>query len=155
MKKEDPRRPPRNWYKLKEMLATFSALLWVLFGYVCPLYDQNYKLQRVLNHPSTKLVKSEFTRIWFAHITWQVLEETRMFLDQQMGPNDFTNRVPRRSPTAYLGESIKDVRQNKFLDSVTMPRQRNHQKNINTWETHQGKSQGGNIQENGVYSGNV
>ena len=32
MKKVDPRRPPRNWYKLKEMLATFYALLWVLFG---------------------------------------------------------------------------------------------------------------------------
>ena len=43
MKKSDPRRPPRNWYKLKEMLATFAALLWVLFGDVCPLYDQIYK----------------------------------------------------------------------------------------------------------------
>ena len=31
----------------------------------------------------------------------------------------------------------------------------NHQENINTWGTHQGKSQGGNMQENGVYSGNV
>ena len=36
-----------------------------------------------------------------------------------------------------------------------MPRQWNHQDNINTWGTHQGKSQGGNIQANGVYSGNV
>ena len=42
-KKSDPRRPPRNWYELKDMLATFSALLWVLFGDVCPLYDQIYK----------------------------------------------------------------------------------------------------------------
>ena len=32
MKKKDPRRPPRNWYKLKEMIATFDALFWVLFG---------------------------------------------------------------------------------------------------------------------------
>ena len=31
MKKVYPRRPPRNWYILKEMLATFDALLWVLF----------------------------------------------------------------------------------------------------------------------------
>ena len=43
MKKTDPRLPPRNWYELKEILATFSALLWVLLGYVCPLYDQIYK----------------------------------------------------------------------------------------------------------------
>ena len=39
MNKDDPRRPPRNWYELKKIMATFDALLWVLFGYVCPLYD--------------------------------------------------------------------------------------------------------------------
>ena len=44
MKKSDPRRPPRNWYELKEMLAAFAALLWVLFGDVCPLCDQILKL---------------------------------------------------------------------------------------------------------------
>ena len=40
-KKADPMRPPRKWYELKEMLATFAALLWVLFGDVCP-YMINY-----------------------------------------------------------------------------------------------------------------
>ena len=34
MKKTYPRRPPRNLYELKEMIATFSESLWVLFGYV-------------------------------------------------------------------------------------------------------------------------
>ena len=57
MKKSDPRRPPRKWYELEEILATFAALLWVLFGYVCPLYDQIYRLCRVLNHPSIKAEK--------------------------------------------------------------------------------------------------
>ena len=80
MKKLDPRRPPTNWYELEEMLATFAALLWVLFGDVCPLYDQTYKSWRLLNHPSIKAVKPKFTRIRCAHITWQVLEETRLFL---------------------------------------------------------------------------
>ena len=70
------------------MRAIFAAFLWVLFGDVCPLYDQIYKLWRVLNHPYTKSVKSKFTRIWCAHITWQVLEETRLFFDQRLGPND-------------------------------------------------------------------
>ena len=54
MKKKDPKCPPRNCYKLKEMQAEFAAWLWVLFGDVCPLYDQIYKLWRVLNHPSIK-----------------------------------------------------------------------------------------------------
>ena len=84
MKKEDPRRPPRNWYELEDMLAIFSTLLWVLFGDVYPLYDQVLKLWRMLNHPSIKAVKSKFTRIVCAHITWQVLEETRLFFNQRM-----------------------------------------------------------------------
>ena len=77
--KADPRRPQRNWYELKEILATFTAFLWVLFGDVCPLYDKNYKLWRVLNHPSIKAVNSRFTRVRCSHITWQVLDEIRLF----------------------------------------------------------------------------
>ena len=42
---------------------------------------------------------------------------------QRLGPNDFTNRGPRILPTADLGELIEDLGKNKFLDSVTMPRQ--------------------------------
>ena len=61
MKKADPRRPPRNWYELKEMLDKFAALLWVLFGDVCPLYDQVLKLWRVLKHPLLKAVKYKLT----------------------------------------------------------------------------------------------
>ena len=30
--KSDPRCPLRNCYELKEMIATFAALLWLLFG---------------------------------------------------------------------------------------------------------------------------
>ena len=151
MKKADPMRPPRNWYKSKEILATFSALLWVLFGDVCTLYDQIYKLWRLPNHPSIKAVKSKFTRIRCAHITWQVLKEKILFFDQRLGPNDFTNGGPRRFPTADLGGLTEDVRRKKLLDSVTIPRQCNNQENINTWVTHQGKIQGGNMQATGFF----
>ena len=96
------------------MLATFAALLGVLFGDVCPLYDQIYKLWRALNHPSIKAVKTNFKRIRCAHITWQVWEGTRLFFDQRLGPNDFTNRGPRRFPTADLGGLIEDVRQKNY-----------------------------------------
>ena len=76
------------------------------------------------------------------HITSQVLEETQLFFDIWLGPNDFTNRGPRRFPRADLGGLMEDVRQNNFLDLVTMPRQWNNQENINTWGTHQGNIQG-------------
>ena len=84
-KKTDPRRPPRNWYELKEILATFVALLWVLFGDVCALHDQIYKLRRVLNHPYIRSVNSKITRIWCVHITWQLLEKIGLFFGQWLG----------------------------------------------------------------------
>ena len=106
MEKVYPMRSPVNWYELKKMLATFAESFWVLFGDVCPLYDQILKLRRGLKRPYTKSVKSKFTRIRCAHITWQVLEETRLFFNQWLVPNDFTNRVPRRLPPADLGGLI-------------------------------------------------
>ena len=36
-----------------------------------------------------------------------------------------------------------------------MPRQWNNQENLNTWRNHQGKSQGGNMQATGVFTGNA
>ena len=84
-------------------------------------------MMEVIESPLYKTMQSKFTRIWCAHITWQVLEETKLFFDQSLVPNDFTNRGPRRFPTADLGGLIEDVRRNKLLDSVTMPRQWNQQ----------------------------
>ena len=37
-----------------------------------------------------------------------------MFLDQQLVPNDFTNRGTRRSPTADVGRLIEDLRQKNY-----------------------------------------
>ena len=83
------------------------------------------------------------------------MEETRLFFGHRLVPNDFTNRGPRRFPTAYLGGLIEDVRRNKFLDSVIMPRQWNNQGNLNTWGTHHGKIQGGGMQANRIFPGTV
>ena len=92
---------------------------------MCPLYDQVFQLRRVLNHPSLNAVKSKLTHVRCAQITWQVLEETRLFFDQRLGPKDFTNKGPKIFPTADWGGLMKDVGHNKILDSVTMPRQWN------------------------------
>ena len=88
-------------------------------------------------------------------MTWKVLEETRLFFDPLLGPNDFINRGPRRFPTADLGGLIEDVRRNKFLYSVAMSRQCNNQWNVNTLATQHGKIQGGDMQANGFFSGTV
>ena len=101
--KTGTRIPPRNWYELKGIFNTFSALLYMLFGYVRPLYEQILHLWRVLNHPYLKAFKSKFTRGRCSKITWKVLEETRPFFAQRLGPDDITYKGPWIFPTADLG----------------------------------------------------
>ena len=93
-------------------------------------------------------VKSKFTCVRCYQITWQVLEETRMFFDQRLGTNDLKNKGPWIFPTANLGGFIEDVCCNKFLDYITMPSQWNTQDNGNKWSTHNGKGQGTSGQSN-------
>ena len=80
------------------------------------------------------------------------LEEIRLFFDQRLGPNNFTNKGPSILPTADLGVLTKDVWRNKLLGLVTIPRQWNNQDNGNSWEKHHGKGHRDNIQENGAFS---
>ena len=47
------------------------------------------------------------------------------------------------------------MRQNKLLNLVTMPRKWNNQDTGNNWEIHHGKVNGGNMQANGVFPGDV
>ena len=78
-----------------------------------------------------------------------------MFFDQRLGPNDFTNRRPRRFPTADTGVLIEDARPNKFLDSVIMPRQWKNQDNVNIWGNNHGNIKGGEYASKWGFSGNV
>ena len=56
---------------------------------------------------------------------------------------------------ADLGGLIGDVRRNKLLDSVNIPRQWNNKDNGKNWSTHHGKGNGGNMQANGFSPGAV
>ena len=108
-----------------------------------------------MNHPSLKAVKSKSTRIKCAHITWKVLEEMRIFFDQRLGPNDLTNKGPRRLTSAGSGVFIGYVWRNKLLDLVTMPRHWNNKDTGENWATHQSKGRRSNMQEHGVLPGAV
>ena len=63
------------------------------------------------------------------------MEETRLFFDQRLGPNDFTNMGPRRSPTPDFGGLIKDVRQKNIgfshnAKAMEPPREYKHLGNL-------------------------
>ena len=49
MNKSDPQNPPGNMYALREMLCTFAALIWMLFGELCSLYIQVFILWEIMD----------------------------------------------------------------------------------------------------------
>ena len=156
MNKYGPRTPPGNLYNLRDMLCTFADLLWTLFGYMCSLYIQLFRLWEILDTEEVIENRSKFTPLCSEQVTWQVLEETRFFFVQRFGPDDFVNGGPQRFPMAELTVLIDDVRHNKPLDSVTIPGRWNFkhdgkfgytdQGGTNTWKGKQ--CYGSNIQTN-------
>ena len=101
-KKTDPRRPPKKLVLFKGYVGYICFIVvGVVWGCV-PLYDYMLKKWRVSNKHLIKAVKYQFMRIRCAHITWKGLEETRLFFNQRLRPNDFTNKGPKQFPTAYL-----------------------------------------------------
>ena len=54
MKKSDQQNPAGNLYALRRMLCTFAALLWTLFGELCPLYNQVFRLWEILDTESVR-----------------------------------------------------------------------------------------------------
>ena len=64
--------------------------------------------------------RSKFTPLRCAQVTWKVLDETRLFFVQLLGPDDFVNGGPKRSPMSELTGLIDDVRGNKPLNLITL-----------------------------------
>ena len=78
MKMPDPRNTPGNLYALREMLCTFSALLWTVFGDLCPLHIQVFRLFETIDTVAVRDNKEKFTTLRCAQVMWKVLKETRL-----------------------------------------------------------------------------
>ena len=128
------------WYCF-EMCAHYHMIKFINYGgyLITPLSKQLSKNLQGLGAP-TSLGKYWKKQDYFSINGWD-----QMIL--QMG----TNKIPH----SWFRRINRRCKTKKFLDSVTIPRQWNNQENINTWVTHQGKIQGGNIQATGVFPGNV
>ena len=120
MKKSDPLNPPGNMYALGEKLYTFAALLWTFFGDLFLLQISVFRLWEILNIEAVRKNRSKFTPLRCAQVTWQVLEDTRLFFVQSPGPNYFSRGGPRHFLMADLTGLIDDVQQKKPLYLVTI-----------------------------------
>ena len=90
-RKSEPRLPPRGYYQLKLILATYAALLHKISGDHFPLYKNVLLLFRILYHDKMDGQEHQFTRVNFVQLTWQVVEESRFYFNQKLNPDVFEN----------------------------------------------------------------
>ncbi len=72
-----------------EMVSTFAALLFELFGKFCRLYMDVLTVSNVLTSELVKTTRTFSTKKRCANLTWQLVKGTRFFFGQSLMPRDF------------------------------------------------------------------
>ncbi len=82
------RHPRSNYWDFKLNIATFMALVWVLFGNRCDYYHNLYKIYTVMDMQEVLQLKGKFTPEICRRITWVIHNNGRAFLNMVLTPED-------------------------------------------------------------------
>jgi hypothetical protein len=115
--KRDPRPPASTFHELKLDLGTFCALLWVLFGDKCDLFDNCYALFTMLDSESVTANASNFTPTICRQITWAVLNDSRQYFFRTVTVDNFASgqvRWPSSLLMQIIGADVHACREIKM-----------------------------------------
>jgi hypothetical protein len=82
------RDPPTDYFSLKVMVGTYAALLCVLFGEKCHLYEMMMKLYKILDLEEVFTNRYAFDALKCKQITWAIFEDSRSFFWKKVSPLD-------------------------------------------------------------------
>jgi hypothetical protein len=83
------RAPTDNFWELKSNIATFMALVWVLFGSECDYYKGLRNVHATLELKEVMAQKTRFTAEHCRRITWAILDDGRAHFDDVKTTLDF------------------------------------------------------------------
>jgi hypothetical protein len=121
LSKTETRRPPRNYHELKLNVATYAALLWVLYGEHCDLYKKTVAIWECLNSKWVKASKESYTSDVCASIIWAIIEDSRNFFSVRLHPDDFANGTVPTFPTSGLMILLPHIRHAEIVKRNTFP----------------------------------
>jgi hypothetical protein len=98
------RHPASNYWDLKLNIATFMALLWVLFGDRCDYYLNLYKIYTVMDMQEVQQLKGKLTPEICRRITWTILDNGRAFFNIVLTPQNF-----ERGALAFLQSFLSSI----------------------------------------------
>ncbi len=104
------RQPANNFWDLKQNIATYMALLWVLFGDRCDYYRNIYKIHAIMDLPEVQQLRTKFTPEIVRRITWAIIDDGRSFFNTVLTQQDFDGRGVIVFPQSFLAGVLENIR---------------------------------------------
>jgi hypothetical protein len=110
LQKDQRRTPADNFLELKNNIATFMSLVWVLFGSNCDYYKGLWNVYATMDLRDVMAIKSHFTAEHCRRITWAMIDDGRSYFDNVKTTLDFSTGTSIAFPQSFLVDIIRNVR---------------------------------------------
>jgi hypothetical protein len=96
------RQPASNYWDLKQNIATYMALLWVLFGDRCDYFINLNEIHAVMDLPKVQQLRQKFSPEICRRISWAIINDGRSFFNMVLTQQDFDGRGTLSFPQSFL-----------------------------------------------------
>lgn len=103
------------------MVATYAALLYVLFGKKCHLYEQVLKIYKVLNQDEEFANRLAFHALKCKQIMWAIFDDSHSFFWKKVSPMNLVEGKTIEGIRSMLDDVIPDVRFARNVVRSTFP----------------------------------
>ena len=110
LQKDQRRTPADNFLELKNNIATFMSLVWVLFGSNCDYYKSLQNVYATMDLRDVMAIKLHFTAEHCRRITWAVIDDGGSYFDNVKRTPDFSTGATIAFPQSFLVDIIRNVR---------------------------------------------
>ena len=138
LQKDQRRAPADTFLELKNNVATFMSLIWVLFGSECDYYKGLRNIYATMEMRDVMAIKSHFTAEHCRRITWAIIDDGRSYFDNVKTTLDFTSGAGVVFPQSYLVDIVRNVRYGIPVERANFPSEWLSQKR--TFSQDQGQS---------------
>jgi hypothetical protein len=118
--KTETRAPPRTYYTLKLNVATYSALIFVLYGRYCNLYKKLMVIYGILCSKDVNTCCDAFKPMICKQITWAIYDDSRSFFAKRLLPEHF-KMLDIPFPTSMLDDIYTSVLYINKIERPTFP----------------------------------
>ena len=121
LQKDQRRAPADNFLELKNNIATFMGLVWVLFGSNCDYYKGLRNVYATMDLRNVMAIKSHFTAEHCRRITWAIIDDGRSYFDNVKTTLDFQSGNSIVFPQSFLLDIIRNVRYGILVERANFP----------------------------------